>query len=449
MKKLTEGNILKLIIQFTLPVLFGNALQRIYTLVDIMMVGRFIDTESLAAVGAASTISILVMTICNGFTSGFSIVIGQNYGANDIPRLKKSLASTYALSGILGAVLTIVALLSIKPLLVFTNVPDNIFSLASDYLEIMCLGLISSLLYNMMAHLLRSLGDSLVPLIFLIVSVTLNIFLDYTFIVVLHGGIKGAALATVISQTISGVSCVIFSIFKRPMLAVKRTDFVIDKKLLSHLLSQGFAMTLMLSIVSVGSVVLQSGINILGSNLLAGYTAARKYLEFCMLPGGALSMTAAAFSSQNYGAKQYGRIKEGVRKMILLSWVWVTLAIGIVFLLGRTMVVSITGSRVSEDVIQSGVQYLRLGIPFFYFLTVLVIIRSTLQGLNMKKTPVIASIIELVVKILSVVLIVPRLGYIAICLTEPVIWILGAFWVTPVYHFGLKKLIKTGIQKLA
>lgn len=443
MKKLTEGNIFKLIFEFTLPILLGNALQRIYTLVDVMMVGRLINTQALAAVGAASTIAMMIMTICNGFTSGFAIVIGQNYGANNQSQLKKALASTYVLAAFLGVFLTAIALIFINPMLRWTKVPENIIPLAADYLRIMSLGIIAALLYNMMAHILRNLGDSLVPLVFLIVSVTLNIGLDYIFIAVLKAGIKGAALATVISQAVSGVSCVIFSIFKRPAVSVKKSDFILDTKLLKHLLSQGFAMALMLSIVSMGSVILQSGINILGYELLAGYTAGRKYLEFFMLPGGALSVTAAAFASQNYGARNFSRIREGVKKMLFISWIWSTIAIVIVYVLGRLMVTSITGATVDEQIIQNGVMYLRVGIPAFYFLCTVVIVRSTLQGMNMKKTPVMASVIELAVKILAVAFIVPHIGYIGICITEPIIWILCTIWLVPVYLIGLKNQQKS------
>lgn len=439
MRKLTEGNISKQIVLFALPILIGVSLQRIYVLVDTMMVGRLLGAKELSAVGAASSISIMFIELCNSLTSGFSIIIAQFFGAEDDKNLKKALAGTYVLSAIFGVLFTVIGFVLINPLLTWTKVPLELFDESSVYLKVLILGLIASLIYNLMANLLRSVGDSTMPLVFLIISVVLNIFLDYFFIATIHKGVMGAAIATVISQAVAGLSCVVFCIFKRKLLSVSFKDFIVDISVYKLLLSQGFAMALMLSIVSVSTVILQTGINSLGTELIAGYTAGRKYLELLMMPGASLAMTAASYSSQNFGAKKFDRIEEGVNKMYIIGFIWSFIATIIVFILGKFMITTITGNNVSDEIINNGVLYLRISILLFCPLMVLSITRSTLQGMNHKKTPLISSSIEFLVKILAVVFFVPKLGFLGVCITEPLIWVLGALCIYPLYKNLFKK----------
>ncbi len=439
MRKLTEGNITKQIILFALPILIGVSLQRIYVLVDTMMVGRLLGAKELSAVGAASSISIMFIELCNSLTSGFSIIIAQFFGAEDNSKMKKSLAGTYLLSVVFGLILTVVGFFLINPLLIWTKVPSELFAESSIYLKVLILGLMTSLIYNMMANILRSVGDSTIPLVFLIISVTLNIFLDYFFIAVVKKGVMGAAIATIISQGVAGLSCVVFCIFKRKILSVSFADFKIELPIYKLLVSQGSAMALMLSIVTVSSVILQTGINSLGSTLIAGYTAGRKYLELLMMPGASLAMTAASFASQNFGAKKFDRIKKGINKMYIIGFIWSFFAAIIVFAIGRFMIISITGNNVSDEIVNNGVLYLRISVLLFCPLMVLSITRSTLQGMNHKKTPLISSSIEFLVKIIAVVLFVPQLGFLGICITEPLIWVLGALCIYPLYRHLFNK----------
>lgn len=438
-QKLSEGNITKKILLFALPILIGNAMQRAYTLADTVMVGRLLGTNELAAVGAASVIANFFNDICNSFTSGFAIIVAQFFGAGDEKRMKKSLAATYTLIAALAVILISGGNLLIKPILTLTQVPSEIFASSTAYLRIMVSGLIASIIYNSLANLLRSLGDSTIPLIFLIVSVSLNIVLDYTFIAIFGWGVKGAAGATIVSQAIAGCGCLIFCLFKRKILAVKTEHFRENKEIYGALIPQGLSMCFMISLVSLSTVILQAGINSLGSDVIAGYLAGRKYLELFMMPGAALSMTSAPFVSQNYGAKRLNRIKSGVFQLYVIAWIWSAIAFVIIFVFGRALVMSVTGSSVSEEIITSGVLYLRIGICLFPPLQVLVITRSALQGMNHKKTPVISSIMEVLVKILAVAFFVPRLGFMGICITEPIIWVLGALWLYPNYRILLKK----------
>lgn len=442
MKKLTEGNITKQIISFSIPLLAGTALLRLYTLVDTMMVGRFLGTDPLAAVGATANIANLFSFICWGFASGFSIIIGQAYGEENEGKLKKTIAHTYLLSVILVAILTVIGLILKEKILFWTQIPEELHGIASTYLTISVLGLSTSMLYNVISNVLRALGDSFIPLVFQTVSVILNIILDYVFIAILGKGVAGAAVATVISQLVSGIASLIYCLFKRRTLIVSLKDFSMKENYLSLMIPQGISMSMMISVVTTGTVILQTGINSLGADIIAGYTAGRKYVELFFMPGGALSSTAAAFTSQNYGAKQFDRIRKATRQIILIAWIINVLEWIAVIFFAEGMVKSITGNNVDAGIINAGKFYMITNLPFYAFVSVLVIVRSALQGMNKKKTPVIASIMEMIVKIIAVAVFVPCLGFTGIVITEPLIWILGAVWVWIIYSRTLKIKMK-------
>ena len=358
MRKLTEGNITKQIISFSIPLLAGTALLRLYTLVDTMMVGRFLGTDPLAAVGATANIANLFSFICWGFASGFSIIIGQAYGEENEGKLKKTIAHTYLLSVILVAILTAIGLILKEKILFWTQIPEELHGIASTYLTISVLGLSTSMLYNVISNVLRALGDSFIPLVFQTVSVILNIILDYVFIAILGKGVAGAAVATVISQLVSGIASLIYCLFKRRTLIVSLKDFSMKENYLSLMIPQGISMSMMISVVTTGAVILQTGINSLGADIIAGYTAGRKYVELFFMPGGALSSTAAAFTSQNYGAKQFDRIRKATRQIILIAWIINVLEWIAVIFFAEGMVKSITGNNVDAGIINAGKLYM-------------------------------------------------------------------------------------------
>lgn len=437
--KLTEGNITKGLIKFAFPILVGVCLQRIYTLADTIIVGRLLGTNQLAAVGAAGVIANLFIDLCVSFTSGFSIVVAQYFGADDKNHTKQALATTYFLSTILVLLLTTAGLLFIHPLLVLTKTPSEIIPYSTEYLRILIGGLVCSLIYNLMANLLRSFGDSIVPLIFLVISVSLNVVLDYSLIKFFALGVKGAATATVISQGFAGFCCLIFCYFKRDVVHVGKKDFVFDKIIYKRVISQGFATALMFSVVTLSTLILQIGINSLGTDMIAGYLAGRKYLELFMIPGASLAMSAGSFVSQNYGAGNYARIKSGVKQLIFMGLTWAFISFVILFLFARPIVISVTGHNVDSGIIECGIKYLKIGVVFFSFLFVLVITRSSLQGMNHRKTPVFSSCIELTVKAITVLILVPNFGFSGICIAEPLVWFINALWLYPMYLIYLRK----------
>lgn len=442
MKDFTKGPVVCPLMLFALPIALGVVFQRFYNLFDIMLVGRYIDTNALAAVGSSGIIFNLFINLGWGFASGFGIVIGQKFGAKDETGLKMAIAGAYLYSVVISVFLSIIGLVFINPILRAIQVPASLFPQAKAYLSILTAGLIVTIMYNVFTSILRALGDSLSPLVFLIISVSLNFCFDILFIVVLKKGVAGAAAATVIAQGVSVLLTFCFGILRRPVLRLKPGDFHISKSITKELFSQGLSMSLMLSVVDIGSVVLQAGINGLGPDLIAGYTAGRKWLELGMIPGAAFSVSAAAYVSQNYGAREYGRIKKGVFSLVLIGWICATAFILVSVFLGRTLVMVITGSDAEASVIANGLKYLRTGVPFYYSLFVLVIVRSSLQGINRKKAPLAASGIELAVKIISTFVLIPVLGYTAICFCEPVIWTLGALWVVPLFMVSIRRIMQ-------
>lgn len=447
MTDFTKGRIIKPLILFAIPVLLGIVFQRLYNLFDTMLVGRFINKTALSAVGSSGIVFNLFITFCNGFTNGFGIVIGQKFGEKNHEELKKAIAGSLLYSTVLAAALTLLGTVFINPILYLIQVPESLIPQARSYLLILILGLVFTVVYNTFSNILRALGDSIIPLVFLIISVALNFAFDILFIVVLKKGVAGTAIATVIAQGISVILTAGFSLLKRPEIRVKFEDFKIPRKIAKELLMQGGAMSIMFTIVDIGSVVLQAGINSLGKivneDLIAGYTAGRKWLELGMIPGGAFAVSSANYVSQNYGAREYGRIKRGVKSLIYISWICATVFLVIGIFAGRYLIMSITGSDAGDFIIDTGLQYLLIGVPFYYALYVLVIIRSSLQGINQKKLPLVASGIELVVKILATAWLIPVFGYVMVCIAEPVIWILGMLWVAPAFWISLKKLTQT------
>lgn len=423
MKDLTKGSPIKLILMFALPVLLGNVFQQFYNLVDTMMVGKILGIEALAAMGATGSISGLVLGLSMGITVGFSILIAQYYGAKDMELMRKAVAGTVYLSVICGIVITIISLLLNRSILELLGTPSNIIETSYGYLFVIFSGTMISILYNTCASILRALGDSKSPLYFLIIGTVLNIILDYVCIAILHMGVAGAAYATLISQAFSVLLCVIYIMKKYPILMLKKEDFKFPKGMLMNQFSMGVSMGLMNSIVSIGSVILQSAVNGMGSTIIAGHTAARKISEMFMQPMVSIGIAATTFASQNIGAGHIDRIKEGIKKSVLVSFIWATFTIILSFT-GIRFFILIMLDASEVEAIQIAEYYLRINSIFYYSLAALFIYRNVLQGIGKKTVPIISSIIEMIVKVVATFLLVPSLGYLGIAICEPIAWVL-------------------------
>lgn len=440
---MTVGNSFKLILIFSIPILMGNVFQQLYNVVDTAVVGHILGDKSLAAIGATSAIWGLIIGFANGTTNGFSVVLARFYGKKDEKAIKKTIALTIVLTLFISIVLTVISLIGMSPLLIFLNTPENIIVEASTFLKIILEFSVVTMVYNMLAGMLRAIGNSKAPLIFLIISVIINIFLDILFVKYLGFGIAGAAYATVIAEFISVCLCIFYIIRKCPILHTKKEYFSIDKELILELFTTGISMGLMLAIVCIGSVALQSSVNGFGANTIAAHTAARKIDDIFMMPLGTLSMASATFASQNYGAGKLHRVKDGIKNTIILAFIWCVLTNIIVILGCNFMISSITGTTEAE-ILKTAARYIYINIPFFFILSILLILRSTLQGIGRKIVPLSASIVELLGKFIAVGFLTPKLGYLGVCILEPIIWIICMVIVMADYYvsFKNKKIIE-------
>ena len=418
---LTEGKILKSLVIFAIPILIGNIFQQLYNVADTAIIGNVLGDQALAAVGATSALYSLVIGFANGITNGFSVVLARVFGEKDEEKLKQTSALIYFLTVIISIILTLASVISLHSILVMLKTPENILPKTESYLHIILTFAIVTMLYNMFSGILRAIGDSKTPLYFLLLSSALNVGLDFLFVKGLNRGIGGAAEATVIAQIVSVSLCIVYIWKKCPVLKFSMRYLKWDKALVKELLLTGFSMGLMLVVVSIGSVALQSAVNSLGEQIIAAHTAARKIDEIFMMPLGTLATAAATFASQNFGAGKYDRVYKGIKDAVLIAIGWSACAILIVFAIGKYMVKWLTGTSDAE-IISNALIYMKINIVFFLVLSILLVLRSSLQGVGRKIVPVLGSGVELILKFGAVNIITNRLGYFGVCILEPIIW---------------------------
>ena len=418
---LIKDKIGKAILLFAIPIFISNIFQQLYNTMDTMIVGHVLGDTSLAAIGACSAVYDLLIGFALGVGNGLSIVVARSYGANDHDLLKRSVAGSLVIGVLLTIIIMIISQLGLYPLLQLLDTPQNIIHESYSYISMstLCVGVMFA--YNLCAGLLRAIGNSVMPLIFLIISSIINVILDLLFISEFHMGIQGAAIATVIAQGISAILCLIYMLKKTPLLIPKCIHFHFDKELYQELTGQGFSMGFMMSIVSAGTVILQSSINGFGYLIIAGHGTARKLNSFCMMPAGTVGLALSTFVSQNKGANQKQRILDGVKLGNLIACGWGIIITVILFFLAPILVQFISGST-EPTVIDNASLYLRINAPFYAVLGILLNLRNSLQGLGMKIIPLVSSVIECLGKVIFVALFIPILGYFGVIICEPVIW---------------------------
>ena len=418
---LMNGPIFKSLFVFMLPIFVSNLFQQLYNTVDTMIVGNVLGDTALAAIGSCGSIYELLVGFGIGIGNGLAIVAARSYGAQDEDLLKKTVAGSLVIGFLSSPCITLAGLVGLHPLLVLLDTPAEILEDAYSYILIIDVGVLVMFAYNLCAGLLRAIGNSFMPLVFLLISSGLNVALDLVFIAVVGMGVKGAAVATVISQGVSVVLCIFYVLRKTRVLVPERKHFQVGRKLYWDLFSQSISMGLMSSIVSAGSVVLQYGINGLGTLVIAGHTAARKMFAFTDMPLIAMANAGSTFVSQNYGANHPDRVRKGMREIYLYSVVVAVLAVLLMNVGAEWMVKLISGSS-EAVVLENGAKYLIWNAPFYAVLGVLLSTRYALQSLGQKVLPLFSSVIEFVGKILFVLLFIPRFAYDAVILCEPIIW---------------------------
>lgn len=421
MKDLTKGSPLRLIITFALPILLGSIFQQAYSFTDTIIIGQQLGKSSIAAVGASASVVSLMFNTVNGLVTGFSVIVAKCFGAGDMPQMRRAIARTIAFSSAITVVIIVGITAFITPLLLALNTPEGNLAEARDYLMIVALGLVVTLAYNLESGILRAVGDSVIPLVILIISAVLNIAFDLLFVCVFQWGVAGAAAATVLAQLISVVVCFIYLVKRRPFLIIKRGDFRFNAHEASEMLSAGVGMALMYSIVDIGSIILQNGINGMGEDIIAAHTAARKIFSLTLIPFSAISATMVTYCGQNLGAGKYRRIRSGMRSGLMLGFGWSTLAIALIYAAGAFLVWLILPDA-SAEIADTALGYLKFNVLFFYPLAVLLSVRASLQGLGRAFVPLVTSCIELLWKIVTVAAMIPWLGYFGVVLSEPIVW---------------------------
>ena len=422
MKDLTKGKPSVLILTFALPIFLANLLQLTYSIVDTRIVGTFLGENMLAAVGATTTLSNLIIGFLLGLSNGFAIVTAQKFGAKDIRAVKKSFATAIILGVSTALVLTVVGLVFLHPILRFLNIPDELFKESASYISVIIAGLLATFLYDICAAVLRAIGDTITPLIILAISVALNVAGDIFFVVIVKAGVRGAAVATVLAQLIAFVVCAFYMVKKYDILRLSRTDFKgMESAMVKNMLGGGLSMGFMSSLVNIGSLTLQTAINKLGQDIIVAHTAARKISEIFMVMFTVFGQTMATYCGQNIGAGKVDRVKKGIRLSILYTCIWCTLVIIASYTIGGWLVYLVTGSS-NDAVIVNATNYLKIDTIFYYVTAVICIVRNAMQGLGEHITPLISSSLEMIGKIIIAATLVPVMGYTGVIIAEPLVW---------------------------
>lgn len=434
---MTVGKPMTVILNFTLPIFIGNVFQQFYNMADTIIVGKFVGNNALAAVGSTGTIMFMIYGFVVGLTAGFTVLTAQRFGAGDLNAMKRTVAGAGILSLIIGTLLTILFMVFMHPLLTLMNTPSDIFDDAYAYIMIISAGILAQMLYNLLSSILRAIGNSKIPLLFLIISALLNIILDLVFIIPLGMGARGAAWATIISQGVSGILCLFYIAARIPVLHLQKKDFKIGRTLLLNQLKIGLPMSLQYSITAIGTMMVQSSLNILGSTLVAAFTAASKIEQVMTQAYVALGTAIATFSAQNMGAGHLKRIREGFHA---------TTRIGIIYalitaVLGMTVCRYLTILFVSEDVeliMDSVGIYLCCISLFFIPLAIVNIYRNGIQGLGYSLLPMLSGVAELVGRGVVAVIAAHHKSYLGVCLASPAAWALASSILIVMYFYIMK-----------
>lgn len=440
-KDLTVGSPMKLILGFAFPMFLGLLFQQFYSLVDTMIVGKYLGVDPFAGVGSTGSLNFIVIGFCMGLCSGFSVPISQSFGAKDFPLLRKMVTNSVWLCTFFSVVITTLMLLFCRPVLTWMNTPENIFEYAYIYIFIIFAGIPCTILYNMTAAILRALGDSKSPIIFLAISSAINIGLDLLLIIVFRMGVDGAALATVVSQGVSGVISIIYIKKKFDILAMEKGDWKLERHLAGKLTGVGIPMGLQYSITGIGSVILQTAVNGLGSIYVASMTAGSKINIFLACPFDALGQTMAPYAGQNIGARKLDRVGKGLRAACIIGFIVSGLMVIVVKLFGDQLTMLFLDEK-DPVIMQNSTQFLIIVSAFYCLLTLVNTVRFTIQGMGFSSLAIIAGVMEMIARGIAGMLLVPAFGYLGACYSSPLAWLLANAFLIPAFFLCKRKVAR-------
>lgn len=437
---MTKGNPLQLILRFTIPVFFGNLFQQVYNLADALIAGRYIGVNALAAIGSTGSLIFFVLGWLTGLTSGFAILVAQSFGAQDMKRLRHYLAMSIYLIGAMVLVMTVGLTLVNVPILRLMNTPENILPDTATYMHVIYLGLIATAAYDGLAAILRAVGDSRSPLYFLVISAVINVVLDIVFVLQFHTGVVGCAYATVISQGISALLCLIYMIKKYEILHLHREDMKFSWYSAVQMLNLGVPMGLQFSITAIGTIIVQGAINVFGEAHIAGFSAANKVQNVCTTMFAAFGATIATYTGQNLGAGRMDRVREGV-KVTLKTLLVFSVVIAIIISAFGVQIARLFVGGLDTEVLGAARNYFQAVIWFYPFLACIFLYRNTLQGLGYGLVPMLGGVSELFARGM-VVVVLARFGkFFLVCLADPAAWIFALLPIVPYYYYISKKVL--------
>lgn len=439
LKNMTEGEPLKLIVQFMIPLLIGNVFQQMYNIADVIIVGRTIGVNALAAVGAVTPLFMLTMVLTIGLSNGFTVVTGQRYGAQDMNGMRRSIATCLVLSIFFVLAIMLIMHLIIDPVLALMNIPLELLSDAYAYVMIIVDGLFAMMGYNLLSGIMRSLGDSKTPLYFLIVSSVVNVVLALVFIIEFGWGVPGSAFALVIAQAVSTVLCAVYIYRRFPQLHIKRNDFCLSWQELWEHLRMGLPMAVQFSVLGLGIIILQSVCNKFGSEQIAGFTTAIRVEQLALQPMISFGIAIAVFTAQNFGAHRFDRIRVAVRKCSMLLLSFSLVAAVVIFLFGE-QIIGVFLDAPSPAVMEAAHLYILYTVPVYFFLSQIFVYRNACQGMGVGMIPMLSGFVELIMRSLAAVYLSEPYGYVGICLAEPIAWISCAVFVFVAYHYFVRLL---------
>lgn len=436
---MTKGTPSKLIARFIIPIIIGNIFQQLYNMADTIIVGRFVGMKALAAVGATGSVVFLILGFTQGLTTGFTVMTAQKFGAGDREGMKKSIGSAAVLSLIVTVLMTALSMAGIDILLRWMNTPEDIFDMAKRYIMIICAGICCNVLYNLQASILRAIGNSVVPLALLFISSVANIVLDYVFIVYGNMEVEGAALATVISQGLSGVLCLIYIVFFVPTLHVGRQHFRLEGQCVKNQVAVGIPMALQFSITAVGTILVQAALNLLGSLAVASYSVSCKVEQLVTQPFAAMGVTMATYCAQNRGVNALERIQKGVRVANVMSAVYAVIIYGVIYL----ALPAVIPLFVNEDVEQI-YEYARIYIivcgAFFIPLGMIFIFRNALQGCGFGLMPMLGGVVELLGRSVVAFIAARMLSYTGVCFANVAAWLTAGVFLWLAYRVLMRRM---------
>lgn len=443
---MTNGRPIFLMLQFAIPIFIGNLFQQLYNVVDTIIVGRLLGVNALAAVGSTGSLNFAVLGMVVGMTSGFGVMMAQSFGAGDENRLRRYVAMSARLSVMIALGMTVILLAANGTILRLMNSPDEIYDDTRAYMAVIYGGLLAAFLYNLLAAAARAMGDSKTPLIFLIVSSVMNIVLDYVLIAVVRLGVAGAAYATVISQAMSGILCYFYIRKKYRILHLQKDDWTFRGRYAADLLKMGIPMALQFSITALGTMIVQTALNLLGPVYIAGFSAANKVQNVVTQVFPAIGLTVATFTGQNLGAGKMNRVRQGVRDALLIVIVAAGICMFLIYFGGDLLIrLFVSGDENTAELFAAARQMFTTCLWFYVPLGTIFVFRNVLQGMGFGFIPMMGGVFELFARGLGTYFLADAFGYRGICFTDPLAWVAALIPLIPYYLVQRKKYLMKNI----